>query len=75
MRPKARATDLKAAFYGTAQRRLLECNEAVHMGGDFNARLQHRHDNATEIMGPILSGGAEILYYTAEGTHNSICFA
>ena len=39
-----------------------ECQEAVFLGGDFNARIHHRYDSELDIMGPNIFGrGREYL--------------
>ena len=49
--------EVKEAFYDSVQELLTECPEAVYIGGDFNARLQYKHENESEVLGPQIFGG------------------
>ena len=48
----------KDDFYDLLQNMCNEISEPVYIGGDFNARLQHRYNNEREIMGPHMFGRA-----------------
>ena len=49
-------TEVKESFYESLQQLLNEFGDMVFLGGDFNARLQHRYNSEHEILGPHVFG-------------------
>ena len=49
-------TEVKESFYESLQQLLDEFDDMVFLGGDFNARLQHRYNSEHEILGPHVFG-------------------
>jgi hypothetical protein len=63
------STETKEDFYDDLQTVYSECQEAVFLGGDFNARIHHRYDSELDIMGPNIFGrGREYLERVSSNT-------
>ena len=65
-------TETKESFYDSLQNLINELKDVVHIGGDFNARLQHRYNNETNILGPHIFGrGRAYLEGVSTGTREN----
>ena len=62
-------TETKEASYDSLQDLSNECNEAVFIGGDFNARLHYRYSSEHDIIGAHTFGrGRQYLEHVAHST-------